>query len=303
VTVQIPVVACTSKKEGNRTVWAPTRSNLSIRVLDTVSQGFIRQAEVTARLAELTCLARNDNPLYLIEQIGKAVGAGTEFPYVKPDLLGGPDVTVNNLAEQIDWVVKLLDGYFGQWPNQITTLDRDGKEQKTIIEDVAQWCRESFALGKVIAEDAHQSIEIGSRIAVQTVNASISASQAVDVAKANAKFLGYAGQSVEKKIKVPFSVPALGPDGKLQNQEVEAFLKDSEQTYVSWESRESKDLLSLSLITAEATQLVKAAHFFSADKLPGDILRNRKTKPDRGFMSSIEALKKEGHSVKVRKRS
>lgn len=305
VSVSIPVVACTSKKEGNKTVWSPTRSNLSIRVLDTVSQGFIRQAEVTARLAELTCLARNDNPLYLIELIGKAVGAGTEFPYVKPDLLGGPDLTVNNLAEQIDWVVRLLDGYFGQWPNQITTLDRDGKEQKTVIEDVAQWCRESFALGKVIAEDSNQALALGSRIAIQTINATTAASQAADIARATADFLGFAGQVVEREIEIPFSTPALGQDGTLQNQEVDAFLVNSKQKYPGFENKEKTDLLSLCLIISESAQYAKLANFFPLARgigsLPGEAAK-KANKSAKTFDEMVKTLESEGAKVVRKKR-
>jgi hypothetical protein len=253
--------------------------------------------EAGAKHAEASCGARNE-----IAATATAVGAFGEFPIQKPSLLGEAESTIKNIPELIDWSVLQLDGLMGQWPNTITTLDRDGIEKTSVVEDLAQWCRESFALGKVIAEDAQQSIEVGSRIAVQCVSTAIAASQAVDIARANAKFLGYAGEDVERKIKIPFSVPALGKDGKLQNQETEQFLTDSVQEYVSWENRESKDLLSLSLVITEATQLVKAAHFFPADKLPGDILRAKKAKPDKGFLSAIEALKKDGHSVKTKKR-
>jgi hypothetical protein len=298
------VVACTRTTVNGKKAWKSSRSNLSIRVFDNVSQGFIRQAEITARLAELVCEARNDTPIALLELIGKAVGAGTEFPYTKPNLFGGPPVVVNNLAEQIDWVVQHLDGYFGQWPNEITTLDRDGKEKKTVIEDVAQWCRESFALGKVIAEDADQALALSSRIAIQTINATTAASQAADIARATADFLGFAGQVVEREIEIPFSTPALGQDGTLQNQEVDAFLVNSKQKYPGFENKEKTDLLSLCLIISESAQYAKLANFFPLARgigsLPGEAAK-RANKSAKTFDEMIKTLENEGAKV-VRKR-
>jgi hypothetical protein len=306
VSVQIPVVACELVELNGKKTWKPTRSDLSIRVFDNVSQGFIRQAEVTARLAELVCKARNDLPLKLIEQIGVATGAGVEFPYAKPNLLGGPDVVVNNLAEQMDWIVQQLDGFFGQWPNEITTLDRDGKENKAVIEDMAHWCREFFALGKVIAEDSNQAIALGSRIAIQAVNATTAASQAADIAKATADFLGFAGEAVSRTIEIPFSAPALGKDGTLQNQEVAAFLVSSKQEFVGFENREKTDLLSLCLVISESAQYAKLANFFPLGKgvgnLPGDAARQSNSAAKK-FDDLIKNLKNDGAKINTRKRS
>jgi hypothetical protein len=257
--------------------------------------------EAGAKYAELSCKARNE-----IAATAIAVGAFGEFPIQKPSLLGEAESTVNNIPDLIDWSVLQLEGFMGQWPNEITTLDRDGKESKAVIEDLAHWCRESFALGKVIAEDSNQAIALGSRIAIQTINATTAASQAADIAKATADFLGFAGEAVSRTIDIPFSTPALGKDGTLQNQEVDAFLVSSKQDFVGFENREKTDLLSLCLVISESAQYAKLANFFPLGKgigsLPGDAARQSKLAVKK-FDDLIENLKKDGAKISMRKRS
>jgi hypothetical protein len=182
---------------------------------------------------------------------------------------------------------------------------RYGTEKKAVIEDISQWCRESFALGKVIAEDVSQSLEMGTKIAIQTINATTAASQAADIGRATADFLGFAGEAVDREIEVPFSTPVLNKDGKAENQEIPDFLQNSTQRYVGFKNVERTDLLSLCLIISESVQYSKMAHFFPLAKgagfLPGEVKSTSKQSV-KNFESLMEALKNDGTKVVSRRR-
>jgi hypothetical protein len=220
-----------------------------------------------------------DEANLLLKKIAAVVGAEpAQFPATLPLLNGAAGTPVKNLPELILAVVKNLDAVAGQYPMEITTYTSDGSEKKAIVYNQAHALSELFGLAIVIAEDADAVKNIAVRNIAETIKATISAKQAAEIAKANAKYLGYTGASKQRTLKLTVTPSAVGPNNKLEQQELSDFLKPSTRNYIGWEF-EGDNLQGVLFRILEGIEIARAALFHpiksgkAAARLTGDWIK------------------------------
>lgn len=220
-----------------------------------------------------------DEANLLLKKIAAVVGADpAEFPATLPLLNGAAGTPVKNLPELILAVIKNLDAVSGQYPMEITTYTSDGSEKKATVYNQAHALSELFGLAIVIAEDADAVKNIAVRNIAETIKATISAKQAAEIAKANAKYLGYTGASKQRVLKLTVTPSAVGPNNKLEQQELGDFLKPSTRNYIGWEF-EGDNLQGVLFRILEGVEIARAALFHpiksgkAAARLTGDWIK------------------------------
>ncbi len=248
-----------------------------------------------------------DDANLLLKKIAAVVGAEpAAFPATLPLLNGAAGTPVKNLPELILAVIKNLDAVAGQYPMEITTYTSDGSEKTATVYNQAHALSELFGLAIVIAEDADAVKNIAVRNIAETIKATISAKQAAEIAKANAKYLGYTGASKQRILKLTVTPSAVGPNNKLEQQELGDFLKPSTRNYIGWEF-EGDNLQGVLFRILEGVEIARAALFHpiksgkAAARLTGDWIKGdnkkRAKQKDERWVEIKGRLKKRGAKI------
>jgi hypothetical protein len=227
---------------------------------------------------------------------------------MQPLLNGASPTAHKNLPELIEWVVKNIDATSGQWPLEVVTTKADGKEVKVSLYDLSHAISELFVLGTVIAEDADISKNVGVRAITEIIQAKIAALQAGQIARANAKYLGYTGSPKPTPVKISVTPASVGINGTLEQQEMADFLKPSTQTFIGWEMS-GDNIQGILFRILEGVEIARAALFQPLRKLKdgskgltGDDIKKegkkQKDKKDKEWEEFKADLKKGGVTTK-----
>lgn len=240
-----------------------------------------------------------------LDEIKKAIGV-KDLPFTAPILNqeSGLPKRLNNLVEIGEWIVQSTDSVIGGWPRKIPFIDEKGKKREVEFKHLGHAIDELTQIALTTAEDADACVNIASRAVVEAVNGKVAAFQAVDWAKANAKFLGYAATPKSQEIRLSVTPAAAGANGKLENQEMEAFLKPSKRLYLSVECTEKHDLLSIAKRSLEDAEIARAALFRplrpNMKGLTGEAIREDRKKgksSDKQWTTFLKDLEKAGIKV------
>lgn len=239
------------------------------------------------------------------EQAGLTrVIAPSEFPSVLPLLTSGKPQTIANYPELFIYLLKNLDSINGQFPLKVTRINADGKESTVELESVSHALQELFALGTVIGEDAQAALILGGKSNVETIQNRVQTAQMADMVQALLKWTDIAVQPKARTLKIGLTPSATGLDGQLQNNELEAFLKPSEQNYVGTELVEKDGLMSIVRRILSSTEIVRQVFWRKLKPGKDQIIEGANTgkrKPtkldEKRWESFIKELESAGYTV------
>lgn len=218
--------------------------------------------------------------------------------YLLDDMLDLP-VVLNDLTEYQIWFVKQMDALVGLFPIKIERTDENGDKQMLKFENVAEAIAELTGLLAEIAFDADTSVNVGVHATAEAIGAKIAAQQAGSYLKAIADYLGFQGEAATLTIPISCTPGATGTDGKLQENELEAFLRPSIQKAIGFECKEKDDLHSIIkrvLFDCEIARTalykpLKPAQIATNVNLTGDAIKADRTKDEQKAEAEWDAFK------------
>jgi hypothetical protein len=242
-----------------------------------------------------------------LEAIKKHLGVG-ELPATLKLITGEFPQTINNMCDLGLYGVRNLDAVSGKFPMKIRVKKPDGTEPEITLENESHALQEMFAALLSVAEDADAAVNIGARLAVETTSARIALQQGNAITTAIQKYLGFDMKPKPDKIKLGFTPSATGANNTLENDEMEAFLKPSEQNFVSSELAEKVTLKGILERMLNGVEIVRAAHWHPVKYKPGqdsnitgDAISASKQKASKGDQVTwnilLDTLKKAGFDV------
>jgi hypothetical protein len=239
-----------------------------------------------------------------IKEVQDAIGKD-ELPYLARLITDDPQSGVpkprTNLVEIMEWIVLNLDAVAGVFPAKVAIQRPDGKVRELQYESISHGLDLILEMQASTAEDTSAALATAAAAAVAASKAQVAATQSGDIGRAITDFLGFAARPKSDQVKIAISPAAQGVDGKLQNQELEDFLKPSRQSYVTVENAEKYQLLPIIQRILQDGEIARAALFqpLHGDDLKGltgdDLKRQKKSKKeDSDWEKYIKGLEAQG---------
>lgn len=242
--------------------------------------------------------------LELTRLIAKRLGTDS-YPVSYPKSLltdrGEGQVKLESLTALIDWFVGEFDALVGQFPAEIEIEDIDptkaGNQKKKIkLPNLAESIAEIYGLTLRQSVDADVTISFLLRLATETMAAKNAAIVAQDYARANASYLGYKGNKVERKIDYAFD--------PTNADSIDGILKETTKKLLGWEEDDPETLAAYLQKLMFSAGIIKAV-FFRGGQLQGQLLkeagnlinRPERADEDRLWKQFIDALNNPAHRI------
>lgn len=164
--------------------------------------------------------------------------------YLLDDFIDKPVLIPDQVAYNV-WLLKQIDALVGLFPIKIERTDENGEKQMLKFENIAEAIAELTGLLAEIAFDADTSVNVGVHATAEAIGAKVAAIQATSYLKSIVDYLGFQGSHQQISVPISCTPGATGLDGKLQENELENFLKSSTQNAVGWQCTERDDLHSI----------------------------------------------------------
>lgn len=150
------------------------------------------------------------------------------------------EIEVESNAQYLTWLVQQMDGLVGQFPIELEIEDIDSlaegnQRQKIKLPNLAELLAELYTLALKLNFDNGVTTEFLTRLSSEVISTKVAATVAQEYAKANASFLGYEGNPVNRNIDLNFN-----PDlAEMDN--IRQLFRSSRKKYKGWknESRET----------------------------------------------------------------
>jgi hypothetical protein len=218
------------------------------------------------------------------------------FPAKMPEYLNQDDtinksdkiVEIDDMLEFQEYLLKNLDSVIGEFPVKIK-IKKDNKVEEIKLPNIAEALAEIAFMNINITQNSDQAVAIGLKNLVETVKGSNAAIVAQQVARGNAKYLGY--KNKESKIEIPLTFT---PDG----ESMQEYLQDSKQSIIGFENVDNDDLQDDLKQILIASQIVKAALMQPFKKgadspITGDAIRDKKRKDEEKYDDNWQKLMNE----------
>jgi hypothetical protein len=197
-------------------------------------------------------------------------------------------VEIDDMLEFQEYLLKNLDSVIGEFPVKIK-IKKDNKVEEIKLPNIAEALAEIAFMNINITQNSDQAVAIGLKNLVETVKGSNAAIVAQQVARGNAKYLGY--KNKESKIEIPLTFT---PDG----ESMQEYLQDSKQSIIGFENVDNDDLQDDLKQILIASQIVKAALMQPFKKgadspITGDAIRDKKRKDEEKYDDNWQKLMNE----------
>lgn len=210
------------------------------------------------------------------------------FPAKLPETLYDPskegEKQYKNYPELLEWLIKQIDGIFGEFPIKIKYKDAQNEEHTIKVENQSEAMAEALGLLIGIAADTETATQLGMKAIVETIRSTAAATLASDYAKANAEFLGYRSKNTESDIKL-----SINPG----TNNLKDALKESTKKIQRFKFDDSADLQDYLRKLLIGVGIVKAAFYRPfgglGDFLPGDRIRDEDNPPE-GYETQEDAI-------------
>lgn len=208
-----------------------------------------------------------------------------------------PLIFIEDAIEYQEYLLKNLDGIFGQFPIRFTIKKEDDqgriKEEKAIFPNISEALSEIIGTLIGIAEDSDTSVALGIKNLIETTKCSNLALTAVDTARSNADYLGYKAEEIERIVTLPFN-----PNGKNLNE----FLTETELKITSFDNVDDNTLQEQLKLISIAAQITKSALGQKKEFITGDaIIQKREEEKKKYDEDWKELLKKYDNSTSTNK--
>ncbi|MEL7406336.1 MAG: hypothetical protein AAFN00_05160 [Cyanobacteria bacterium J06558_2] len=189
---------------------------------------------------------------------------------------GNQEIKIYDAISFQEWLVKQIDALVGEFPLKLNfkTTDAENKEVETEIclENISEALAEFLPLILGTAEDTDLLIQIGMKNLIENSKGTNTSARIYDYVVANAAFLGYRGNEVEREIDLTFTP---------KSANMTSAMKSSKGKYVGWEMEDKDTLIETVKRTLIATEIVKAALFIPftpGDSITGDAIKETEQK-------------------------
>ena len=187
---------------------------------------------------------------------------------------GNQPLTIEDSLSFSEWIIRQIDAVVGEFPLNIKYQGQNSEGEQTEqiipIQNLSEGIAEILGLSLGIGSDSDTLINIGMKTLVEARSAANAAIVATDYAAANAQYLGYKGNQVERKIPLTFTPGAAN---------LTDTLKPSEKSIISWENEDKETLVELIKRTLVGAEIIKAGLFHPWQ--PGQPITGDKIKEDR----------------------
>lgn len=242
--------------------------------------------------------------LELTRLIAKRLGTDS-YPVSYPKSLltdrGEGQVKLESLTALIDWFVGEFDALIGEFPAEIEIEDIDptkaGNQKKKVkLPNLAESIAEIYGLTLRQSVDSDVTISFLLRLATETMAAKNAAIVAQDYARANASYLGYKGNKVERIIDYAFD--------PTKADSIDGILNETTKKLLGWEEDDPETVAAYLQKLMFAAGIIKAV-FFRGGALQGQLLkeagnlinRPERADEDRLWKQFLDALNNPNHRV------
>ncbi|MCV3216029.1 hypothetical protein OGM63_21375 [Plectonema radiosum NIES-515] len=195
----------------------------------------------------------------LLKLILKKIGS-THLPATVPKVLTDQKkgtIKVESLTEFIAYTIKQMDALCGRYPIDIEIEDADltkeGNQTKKLkLPNVAETLAEIMGLLLVLRSESDATLNATIRALTEAGSSKQMAFLAYEYAKANAEFLGYKGEQIERKIPFAF---------KPGESRLDKMLQEGEISVRGWENEDKDDFNDLIAPLLELAAMWKVANF------------------------------------------
>lgn len=172
------------------------------------------------------------------------------------DVDGNQEITIYDAFSWQEYLIKQIDALVGEFPIKMKYYGTDDQgevtEQDIELNNISVAIAEILALNLGMARDTDTAVNVGMKTLIEARNAANAAIVGVDYSRANAEYLGYKGNQVEREVKCTFTPKATN----LKNT-----LKPSTQKIIGWDYEDRETLIEVIKKTLVGTEIIKAALF------------------------------------------
>lgn len=215
------------------------------------------------------CPSQKDNQeiLDLLKRISRRLGTG-DYPVKTPRWLvsnqGNATETHESLTQFNVWFMRQIDALIGEFPIRVQIEDSDpteaGNQTKTVsLPNLAEAVAEIYGLTAKTSIDSDVHTSFLMRLAAEVMAAKTAALVAQDYASANASFLGYQGNEVERPVNFAFDPTAL--------DSIETILRSSSQKIVGWKNEDKENVAAYLQKLMFSAGLIKTVFFRKGNDL------------------------------------
>lgn len=266
------------KKSKNLTEAIEEIWNLSRKSFNAIGTGDI-SAEVQDALKSAVGIGKPKNLTTAVGAVMTRLGA-ERYPIEVPESLltgvGDKVQNVESITDYMYWLTHQLDALIGEFPIDIEIKDIDpltaGDQKKRIqLPNLAETVAELYglALKNSVNQEVEQAMLL--RLAVELISAKNGIAVTQDYVKANAKFLGYKGNPVDRKITYNFDFSKLDLGGKEQQVTIDEILKTTEAYVRGWENQDKETAANFFMKLMFSAGIIKSV-FFRDKKQMKDIV-------------------------------
>jgi hypothetical protein len=206
----------------------------------------------------------------IVNLIARRLGTSAYPIEVPESLLTGTDdgkvFRAESNAEYLFWLTKQLDGLVGEFPIQIEVKDIDpltkgDQKQKIEIPNLAEAVAEIYGLVAkgAINQEVDQAFLL--RIATEVIAAKNGIAITQDYVKANAKFLGYKGNPVDREMQYNFDFSKIVLGQKDQDVRVDEILQTVKGYVKGWENQDKETAANFFMKLMFSAGIIKSVFF------------------------------------------
>jgi len=196
----------------------------------------------------------------LLRLIARRLGTDSYPVTVPASLVDDTDSTEEqqSLTELTAWTIRQMDALIGQFPIEIEIKDADPSQsgdqaRKVTIPNIAEGMAELLGLNikTSVNSDIHTSFLM--RLAAEVIATKNASLVTQDYAKANASYLGYKGNTVQRKVNYAFNVTKL--------DRLESILSESAKSIIGWQDEDKNTVQAYLEKLMFAAGIIKQAFF------------------------------------------
>ena len=192
-----------------------------------------------------------------------------QFPVELPSRLFTNDEgesTIETFAEYVTYFLEQVDGLIGQFPIDIEIEDTDpieeGQQRKQVqLKNIAETLADLYALGVRSGTDGAVATQALVKIAAEVMATRLTGLTTLDYTKANADFLGYKGNPVNRRVELNFNPDE---DDLLR---LEDFFKQTVKRYKGWRNEGAESVFDYLQKNQFINGILKEVFFRGADRL------------------------------------
>lgn len=208
----------------------------------------------------------------IVNLLAKRIGVN-DYPIEVPASLLSDDhddktYKLQSNAEYLFWLTTQIDKLVGEFPIDIEVKDADpikagNQPMKIRIPNIAEAIAEIYGLA--FKSSVNQEVELNMllRLALETTHAKNAAIIAQDYSRANAKFLGYQGNTKGRHVDYNFDFTDVNASEKDQNKQLnlESLLKNSKAWIQGWENDDSETAVNFLRKLMFSAGIIKSVFF------------------------------------------